>query len=148
MLRIGASGNIRVVVHESKIVGMHLPGGDIHRYADALADETVRFAKIGAPKRTWKLANSIRKEIDMRGAARGRLVARVRADAKYSVYVHEGTGPLIYPHGDWLSVPVAPFATKRKARAYVRGQQANPFLEEALGQAMLSSRVAGFRLRT
>lgn len=145
---IGANGNIRIVVHQSKIVGMHLPGGDIHRYVDALTDRTVQFAKIGAPKRTWKLTNSIRKEIDMRGAAAGRLTGRVRADAKYAKYVHEGTtGPITPKNGLWLSVPAYPGATRTKAKKSVRGQRANPFLEDALRQAMATADVVGTRLR-
>lgn len=129
----GRSGSVRVVVYDSRIQAMSAPGGDVYRYAQGKARTTAATAKAFAPKRTGRLAASIR--TDTRTVRQG-AVGRVRANAPYAIYVHEGTtGPITSPTGR-LWVPVARGAWRRRWMDSVSGQAANPFLSRALSVAM------------
>ena len=136
-------GGVRVVVYDSRISAMSLPGGDVYKYTKDKTTRAATYAQIFAPMRSGRLRASIR--TDVRGLTSG-TVGRVRATAWHSTWVHEGTGPLIYPDGDFLWVPVAKHATKRRRREFVRGQTANPFLERALDAAMRDPFTRGARL--
>ena len=120
---------VRVVVYDSAIHRMNQPGGDVYRYTARKVRQTTLAARDFAPKRSGYLASRIEGEVrPRRSSVRG----FVRSRADYSRYVHEGTGPVIYPHGDYLSVPKFKRSTLRVKRTHVRGQRANPFLERAL----------------
>jgi len=51
--------------------------------------------------------------------------------AEHAEWVHMGTGRWIYPHGDFLSVPIAPGSSRRAKKPRVRGQNPNPWLDRA-----------------
>ena len=129
----GSSGSVRVVVYDSRIQAMSAPGGDVYRYAQGKARTTAALAEVEAPKRSGRRAASFR--TDPRTVRNG-AVARVRANAHYAVYVHEGTTGPITGHSGRLWVPVAPRSAKRRWMDSVSGQSANPFLARALSASM------------
>lgn len=132
---IRPSGEVTVVVYDSRITAMSMPGGMVFRYTERLTESTVSYAKAFAPKRTGRMAGQIRKDVR---PLRSGTVGRVRSPVPYSVYVHEGTGPFIYPKtGRYLSIPQSRYSTgRRKLRPFVRGQEANPFLVRAMRAAV------------
>jgi hypothetical protein len=140
---IRASGEVFFVVYDSKITAMNAPGGQVYAYTRHKTEATLRAAKMFAPKRTGRLAGGIR--IDVRQTSPDRVVGRVRATARHSMWVHEGTyGPITAHtggrmHDGKLSVPVFIGAKRRMRRAAVAGQRANPFLERALAVGMAGS---------
>lgn len=128
-----ASGNVRVVVYDSRIEAMSMPGGDVYRYANEKARRAAAFAKEIAPKRTGHLAATIRH--DTRHVRHG-AVGRVRATARYAIYVHEGTHGPILPHGSFLWVPKSRGSRLRRRMPSVSGQRPQPFLLEGLRLSM------------
>jgi putative component of toxin-antitoxin plasmid stabilization module len=128
---IGSTGEVRVVVYDSRIDAMSLPGGDIFRYTERKVRQTAIRAKGNVRSRTGRLAGSIRG--DVRPLAKGMVVGRVRAGMYYAAWVHEGTTGPIYPESSsYLLVPIRKGSTRKMKRAWVHGQDANPFLEDAL----------------
>ncbi len=126
-----------MVVYDSRIDSMALPGGDVFRYAKRKTDQTVVRAKGNVKSRTGRLRGGIRG--DVRPLARGMVVGRVRSTMYYSVWVHEGTVGPIYPvSASYLLVPARKGSTRRVKRAWVNGQKANPFLEDALRDSITS----------
>lgn len=138
-----AHGETTVVVFDSKITAMNLPGGQVYRYADHKTESVLRAAKAFAPKRSGRLAGGIRK--DVRTTSRDRVVGRVRSTARHSKWVHEGTyGPIVArgtaSHG-MMRLPAYQGAPPGKTilRPRVRGQEANPFLTKALAVGLAGS---------
>lgn len=144
LVSLGSSGSVRVVVFDSRIQAMNAPGGSVNTYVRTKTQTAATVSKAVAPKRTGWLAANIR--TDVREVRNGS-VGRVRSNARYSAWVHEGTGPVIYPHGEFLWVPVSRHSLKRKERPFVAGQKANPFLvrglEAAMAQPYFSRRLLG-----
>jgi hypothetical protein len=133
MAFIRASGEAVFVVYDSKITAMNMPAGQVYRYVHFKTETSRDAAEMLAPKRTGSLAGGIR--IDVRQTSRDRVVGRVRSTRHYSRWVHEGTGPFIFPNdGDYLSLPAFRGAPpgRRIKRPFVHGQDANPFLANAL----------------
>lgn len=132
---VRSSGEVTVVVYDSRIDAMNFPGGMVYRYTERKVDSTVRYAKVFAPKRTGRMAGQIRRDIR---SLRSGVVGRVRSPARYSAYVHEGTGPFIYPtSGKYLSIPQSRYSVSRRTlKPFVRGQRANPFLQRAMETAV------------
>lgn len=138
-----AHGEVTVVVYDSKITAMNLPGGMVYRYTDNKTESVLRAAKAFAPKRTGRLVGGIRK--DVRTTSRDRVIGRVRSTAPHSTWVHEGTyGPIeargTAEHGmmrlpAWKGAP--PGVTILRQR--VAGQRANPFLTRALAVGLAGS---------
>jgi hypothetical protein len=127
---VTSGGSVRVVVYDSRIDAMSLPGGDVFLYAQTKARRAAAYAQEFAPVRTGHLRRSIRH--DTRPVANG-AVGRARATAYYSAWVHEGTdtitnGPM------W--VPKRKFGTYRVWMNEVSGQRAQPFLARGLTAAM------------
>jgi hypothetical protein len=138
MAGLRASGEVFVVVYDSKITAMNAPSGMVYRYADHKAEAVLVAAKAFAPKRTGRLAGGIRK--DVRQTSRDRVVGRVRSTARHSQWVHGGTtGPITPKNGPYMRVPAFIGAAYRVNRVAVRGQAANPFLDEALAVGMRAS---------
>lgn len=143
MIGIRAQGEVFVVVYDSKITAMNMPGGMVYRYIDNKTKGVVRAAKTFVPKRTGHLANTIRK--DVRQTSRDRVIGRVRATARYSKWVHDGTRTPIVTQGTaWhglMRLPAYKGAPPGKTilRARVRGQDANPFLARALSVGLYAS---------
>jgi len=132
---IGSTGNVRVVVYDSRINAMSMPGGDIYRYTERKVRQTTIRAKGNVKSRTGRLAGSIRG--DVRPLARGMIVGRVRAGMYYAAWVHEGTTGPIYPESaSYLLVPARKGSARKVKRAWVNGQAANPFLEDALRESI------------
>lgn len=132
---IRPSGEVTVIVYDSRISALSFPGGSVYHYIDRKTESTVRYAKAFAPKRTGRMAGQIRKDVR---PLRSGTVGRVRSPVYYSVYVHEGTGPIILPKsGRYLSIPQSRYSTsRRRLKPFVRGQRANPFLEKAMKAAV------------
>jgi hypothetical protein len=127
---VTSGGSVRVVVYDSRIDAMSLPGGDVFRYAQTKARRAAAYAQEFAPVRTGYLRSQIRH--DTRPVAHG-AVGRARATAYYSAWVHEGTdtitnGPM------W--VPKRKMGTLRVWMDEVAGQRAQPFLARGLTAAM------------
>lgn len=122
--------DVRVVVYDSRIEAMSEPGGDVFRYAQAKARRAAAYSKEIAPKRTGHLAASIRH--DTRHVRHG-AVGRIRATARYAVWVHEGTGPVV---GKAMWMPKYKYGTLRHWRYERAGQRPQPFLLEGLRLSM------------
>lgn len=140
---VTSSGSVRVVVYDSRIEAMSMPGGSVFTYAQTKARRAAAYAQEFAPVRTGRLRAGIRH--DTRHVADG-AVGRARATARHSAWVHEGTDGPIFPDGDFLWVPVSKFSAKRKQRPYVAGQSANPYLARGLAAAMREPYTMGARL--
>jgi hypothetical protein len=139
MAFVRASGEVVFVVYDTKIDAMNAPTGQVYRYVEHKTESSLRAAKLFAPKRTGRLAGGIR--MDVRQTSRDRVVGRVRSTRYYSQWVHEGTGPFIFPDGDYLSLPAFRGAPpgRRIKRPFVHGQDANPFLANALAVGLAGS---------
>lgn len=136
MIVFRSQGEVSVVIYDSKITAMNMPGGMVYRYTDNKTDNALRFAKAFAPKRSGHLAGGVRK--DVRQTGRDRVVGRVRSTAYYSTWVIKGTGPFItstdYPNKQMVLRPGNGFGWKRKY--IVRGQKPNDFLSRALAASI------------
>lgn len=137
-------------VHEAAVQSFNLPGQPVYEEVVWNTTKTTReLAILYAPKRTGKLAANIR-------ASRPKptgiytLASSVSAAVGYAAYVHDGTTGPIYPNGSYLKVPYRNGA-KSKGKLFffaesVAGQKANPFLADALKQAMRTNDVLQYRV--
>lgn len=126
----------RVEVHDSAITAMNLPGGSVFKFVHQIVREAAVTSRAEAPWRTGELANSIEGK---RPVTKGPndVEGRVYAHAEYAKWVHEGTGPYIFPtSGKYLRIPPWGRWPGFYARS-VRGQEANPFLRRGLRIAMV-----------
>lgn len=134
--------SVYVKISDRRIMELGAPGRPVGRYIDRKGDTVERWAEIGCPKRSGALARSIE---------RSRVVHRlhhtyvtVSADAGYARWVHNGTGPVIFPDGEFLWVPrrwsITGANVGRIRRPFVAGQAAQPFLRDALEFVMSNSR--------
>lgn len=129
-----ATSTVTVVVYDSVITAMSLPGGMVWRYGFQKARRTATLARAGAPKRTGQMAASIDAEYE--GSERDSATMRVSADAP-ALWVHEGTQGSnpdeknIKPRGKYLRLSPGGGYGVVYAKA-VRGQKAQPFLTDAL----------------
>lgn len=138
-------------VHEAAVQSFLLPGEPVYEEVVWKTAQTTRtLAILYAPKRTGRLAASIR-------ASRPRptgvyeLASSVSASIGYAIYVHEGVEGRIYPSsGRYLKVPYrGGAAVKGKTFFFaesVAGQKANPFLEDAMKQALRTNDVLSYRV--
>jgi hypothetical protein len=138
-------------VHETAVQSFNLPGQPV--YEDVVwktAQTTRTLAILYAPKRTGKLAANIR-------ASRPKptgiytLASSVSAAVGYAAFVHDGTtGPIYASGARYLKVPYRNGAQSKGKLFFfaesVRGQKANPFLEDALKQAMRTNDVLQYRV--
>ena len=145
-------------IHEVAVQSFNLPGQPVNDLIWDVSRNARDIAKAEAPKRTGKLARSIRAN---RPKPTGllRLAGYVGANAKHAVWVHDGTGRIFAKRGK-LSVPRhrqhAPNFSggdlRKQWRAEkgwrgggkppyfltmsVRGQKPQPYLQNAIGKAM------------
>lgn len=145
-----ARTEVYVRISDRRIMELGAPGRPVGRYVDRKGDGVERFAQIQAPKRSGALARSIHKHpVEWRGH---RTTVVISADAGYARWVHNGTGPVIYPNGPFLWVPrrwsITGAKVGRMRRAFVAGQRAQPFMTEALDFVMANSRFLGVRGRS
>jgi hypothetical protein len=119
--------------------------GDIARFGQRTSQRARGLARIAAPKRTGRLANSI-----TANPAAGTLTYTISVGSRldYANWVNHGTtGPITAKHGLWLSVGKR--EGKHHGRGYakrsVRGQRAQRFLEQG-AQAALAAEGIFIRL--
>jgi hypothetical protein len=138
---MGRAGGTRVVVFESAVDALHQPGGMIYDEMRSAAREVAFLAKLDAPVRTGELAAGIRVASENR-VSRKKVGFYVRADAPHSYWVHEGTGPQIYPSTfPYMRLPAFPEmgargTAPRMYRKVVAGQVGQPFLTTNLRYVM------------
>lgn len=148
------SADINIVVYDSRINSWFEPGGMAFNWTRERTIEASGRAKLLAPKRTGRLAASIR--ADTRPLAGNHVIGRLRSQAPYSLFVHEGTtGPIYatnafapnFTPGRFLKVPPwygaphkviwADRSTKPWTPVPVRGQSGQPFLSDAVEQILV-----------
>lgn len=143
-----AGKSVSIVIYDSAITAMNMPGGMINDYFKDKGGKAAAYAKEMAPVRSGELRRSIRRERVQ--WSRNRVHVRVSARAKHAIFVIEGTGPVI---------PVSTTAEgffympRRKGspdrhRYYfdIRGQKPNNFLARAAEMSARSPYLTGARL--
>lgn len=128
----------RTTVYRKNIAAMFRPSGEGGRWIRALAFDMKLLATSTAPSRTLTLARSHRVDFE-RGANQYQATAILSNTAEHAEYVHFGTaghGGEVMPlaaGGPGVNTvsPYAGQAFPKKALRYVRGQNANPWLENA-----------------
>lgn len=138
-------------VHEAAVQSFNLPGQPVYEEVVWNTAKTTReLAILYAPKRTGRLKASIR-------ASRPKptgvytLASSVSAAVGYAAFVHDGTTGPIYPSGSrFLKVPYRNGAASKGKLFFfaesVRGQRSQPFLADALSQAMRTNDVLQYRV--
>ena len=138
---MGRSGGTRVIIFESAIDAMHVPGGMVYDEMRDAAREVTFLAQLDAPKRTGQLAAGIRMASERR-ASRKKVGFYVRSDAPHSFWVHEGTRDQITPTTfPYMRLPAFPEmgargTAPRMYRKVVSGQVGQPFLTNNLRYVM------------
>ena len=75
----------------------------------------------------------------------GFTTVRVYAGANYAAYVHEGTySPIVPKNGPFMWVPKRMGGTQRIKRTWVQGQDANPFLSDAMFEVLVATQLPLF----
>lgn len=145
-----AGSSVSVVVYHQNIDAMNMPRGMVYRYVHDKGRRAAVVAKSLVPVDTGRLRGSIRVEAPR--FTRNSVSVRVSARAKHAIWVHEGTGPIIFvdlTQNGFFWKPKSKGSTFRmRYFADIRGQDANPFLEHALAVSMkdpFSSRGTWFR---
>lgn len=125
-------GRTIVVVNDAAIASLFGEHSEIGRLTGALSTAARSLAVASAPKRTERLAGSVRSYAN-RHYTYGRRMA-VYSDLHYARFVEQGTRTPITSNrpGGWMKVPARPGATRYIMRRSVSGQRANPFMAEAL----------------
>ena len=132
---------LRVRIYESQIARESLPGGDVRRWVSKIGKETFALASANCPVRTGELLRSIGWGVTPHPAG---CQATIRATADYALFVHEGTTGPIYPTlSRYLVVRPMPHShySDYTRRNSVRGQSANPFIQNAFEDVLQRHRV-------
>ena len=148
MVQVSGSGSIRVVIHDSRIAELSLPGGDVYRFTSKLAKQTQAMARgicpVGGPTAGYPpgylYGKHYRRVI---GLPKG-CVGYVGNSAPHALWVHEGTTGPIYPtRGQWLRVPSLRRTGRLRYtyRRSVAGQSAQPWLENAMVAVISANRL-------
>lgn len=150
-------------VHEAAVLSFNAPGQPVYEEVVwKTAAFTRDFAKLEAPVRSGRLKASIRASRP-RPFGAYQLASSISIAVKYGQWVVDGVPGRIYPkRGKYLTVPHVPgplSGTQLKAsggagrgKLYflakngVRGQDANPFFENALKQALATNDVLQYRV--
>lgn len=85
----------RVVIYDRNIVSL-IQVGEGQRWIHSKAKAIERTARAIAPKRTGRLAAS-HVTVPTRGTNQYQKLYRISAQSYYAQWVHDGTGPRIYP---------------------------------------------------
>lgn len=158
---------VRYSVNEQQVSYYISPQGEVGKEITKIAYNAHRTAKSAAPQRTGRLVagimyNKIKKTGPWTGSS------WFGGTARHTGWVNDGTGPRIFPHGDFLLVPGrrsgffsekgigggtkayrAWEATGKKGKRgffyanSVKGQDGQHFLEEGLHRAMRTFRLGG-----
>jgi hypothetical protein len=113
----------------------------VYDEAREAAREVTFLAQLDAPERTGQLRRGIRMASETR-TSRRKVGFYVRSDAPHSYWVHEGTGPQIYPSTfPYMRLPAFPEygargTAPRMYRKVVSGQVGQPFLTNNLRYVM------------
>jgi hypothetical protein len=124
------------------VAGLNRPGGPVEAVMRRVGARVLAAAQQGCPKRTYRLARSIRGRIEYR---RG-VTAVVEATAPYARYVHNGTG-LYGPRRRMIvAAPgkVFRFVAQDGRVVFtrrIRGSRPQPFLTDALVRVLPGARV-------
>lgn len=121
----------KVTIYESELQKETAPGGSLAKHLAAVNRLAFRFAVAGAPSRTGVL-KSRHVNAGVRKIGPYKAVGTVNNTAEHALWVHDGTGPRIYPvaHRN-LRLPAGRLSTRMILRPSVAGQRANPWLYEA-----------------
>lgn len=126
---------VHVTVYRAGIQSHFQPGGGVAVNGIKVATQAVLIAKRKAPRRTGRLADSIRHNGGIMGSL-SYLITIQSVGVPYARFVMEGTKTPIVPRTrTFLKVPLESgngYAFKRK----VRGQPKNPFLSRAVSDAL------------
>lgn len=128
-----------VTVYRSKVAAEFLPGGQGYRWMDKVRLAMHSGAVAKAPARSGTLKASHRSFA--RGFGGNRVDVRIVNTAEHAEWVHEGTKmvePIEPVESEFLWVPIREGSLARTKRPYVRGQHANPWLDEACTAVALS----------
>ncbi len=121
----------RVTVYDAKIVSL-VQVGDVARWTRETAKEVERVARVLAPKRTMRLANS-HVTLPTLGSNQYQKRYRISAMAPHAHFVHGGTGIYGPTHAPIdVGKPMGPIPGP--GPRYIRrsmGQRAQPWLERA-----------------
>lgn len=116
------------VIYPGAIQGHFEPGGAVHGNANRVGLAIVAAAKAEAPVRTGVLRGSVRR-IGVGAMGSLSYIITVTASAQHAPFVLFGTHTPITPfRSKFLSVPRFKGSPRRVGRQYVRGQEANDFL--------------------
>ena len=154
---IRGGSDLTVVVYESQLDAMFQPGGTGVRYANTQAREVASDARSNAPVRSGELSRFIR-AVPSRSTGKRSVRSSVRSGARHSLWVHEGTAGdgagYIYPaRKRAMKLPPGgptyhggPSTSRHMGQKFkamrlkkVRGQKGNPFLRQALYDAVYES---------
>ena len=139
-----AHGEATVVVYDSKIDAMNFPGGMVHEYVRDRTNTARDMARAFAPVRSGTLVKGIGADVRPRTTS---VVGRVRARARHSQWVHEGTKdkePITAASGGLMYLPAGGGYSARRLHA-VRGQRAQPFLVEGMEAALATPYTGGVK---
>lgn len=126
---------IRLIIYDSGIAAMSLPGGDIYRWTRQRRERVERLSRFKAPVRYGRLKRSIYGNYIPRSPTR--IHMEVHAGTDYAVYVHEGVpGWIIAKSPAGMNFPAWPPHEAKWKMMAVRGQKANPFLADSLREIM------------
>lgn len=145
-------------VHENAVLSYR---GEVDDLVWSVLKTTRELAQMYAPKRTGRLARSIRAS---RPKPSGiyQFSGTCSASIGYALYVHDGVPGWIMPkRGKYLTVPHVPgpvsgsvlkaTGARGQAKLYflakeVRGQRSQPYLADALGDAVRRTDVLSYRV--
>ena len=135
-----ARSSVSVLVYHNQIDAMNMPRGMVYRYVQNKGRTTATIAKSIAPVRTGRLRGGIR--VEQPRFSRNSVRVRVSSRAKYSRYVIEGTGPIIFVDTTqsgffWLPRSRGS-AFRMRYHDDIRGQEPNNFLERAMSLSLKS----------
>lgn len=125
----------RLVIYDSAIAAMSLPGGQTWRWAFQRRRKVERLAKEFVPVRSGNLKRNIFGYYEP--SRPNLIVMEVWCQSDHAIYVHEGTtGPILPQRGQYMTLKPAYNGFPVTKQRQVRGQRANPFLDNALQTVM------------
>jgi hypothetical protein len=122
--------NVRVVLHHAEIAHLTSWSGDVGRAVDRLGRETIWWQRIFAPKRTGRLAASLK--LKRKRFARG-IGFEAGSDVHYAIYQERGTHPHIIRAQPGHALK---FGGRYAQVVHHPGNRATHFLERGLDQAL------------
>jgi hypothetical protein len=131
--------SVRISINEAMLGRFTMPGGSVHRHVNTVAREVAGVMAARAPKRTGRLAASIRTgggSFNQYGCSE-----RITVNVPYGKWVAKGTAHLGYitsNSGGAMGPLPAWNGYKRGFAEFVRGQRANTFMTDALNVVMAS----------